>query len=158
MRTAITALAIALVTMSPAVALAHCQVPCGIYDDEMRIGMIEEHIRTIEKAMTQIEALAAEETPNHNQIVRWVMTKEEHAIEIQEIVSDYFLTQRIKPGPAGDEEARQEYHALLAELHHMLLLAMKCRQNVDTEIPAQLVEATEAFSVSYFGEAHPYHH
>ena len=158
MRPRTAALVIVMTMLIPAAAFAHCQVPCGIYDDAMRIGMIEEHIRTIEKAMSQIDVLSSDEPLNHNQIVRWIMTKEEHAIEIQEIVSDYFLTQRIKPGPVGDEEARQEYHTMLAELHHMLLLAMKCRQSVDTEIPAQLVEATEAFCLSYFGEAHPYHH
>jgi nickel superoxide dismutase len=36
--------------------------------------------------------------------VRWVTTKETHAQEIQDIVSAYFLTQRIKPAE-GDMEA-----------------------------------------------------
>jgi nickel superoxide dismutase len=30
-------------------AAAHCEIPCGIYDDEMRINMVLEHIATIEK-------------------------------------------------------------------------------------------------------------
>jgi hypothetical protein len=25
-------------------AAAHCEIPCGIYDDEMRVNMIAEHI------------------------------------------------------------------------------------------------------------------
>ena len=25
---------------------AHCQIPCGIYDDELRVQLIEEHITT----------------------------------------------------------------------------------------------------------------
>ncbi|MDY6953871.1 MAG: superoxide dismutase [Ni], partial [Thermodesulfobacteriota bacterium] len=35
-------------------ASAHCEIPCGIYDDQMRIDMIAEHITTIEKSMKQI--------------------------------------------------------------------------------------------------------
>ena len=33
---------------------AHCQVPCGIYDDARRVIEIEEHIQTIDKAMDNI--------------------------------------------------------------------------------------------------------
>ena len=32
-------------------ALAHCQIPCGVYTDEMRFTMLEEDFQTIEKAM-----------------------------------------------------------------------------------------------------------
>jgi nickel superoxide dismutase len=35
-------------------AAAHCEIPCGIYDDEARIGMLLEHVATIEKSMNQI--------------------------------------------------------------------------------------------------------
>ncbi len=35
-------------------AFAHCEIPCGIYDDEMRIKIINEHIVTVEKSMNQI--------------------------------------------------------------------------------------------------------
>jgi len=41
-----------LVTIASVVALsslafAHCQVPCGIYDDQARLDALEEHITTI---------------------------------------------------------------------------------------------------------------
>ena len=35
-------------------AFAHCEIPCVIYDDEMRIRIINEHIVTVEKSMKQI--------------------------------------------------------------------------------------------------------
>ena len=35
-------------------ALAHCEIPCGIYGDEARFGAIQENITTIEKSMTQL--------------------------------------------------------------------------------------------------------
>ena len=44
-------------------AASHCEIPCGIYDDAMRIDMIREHISTIEKSMTQITELQSTEVP-----------------------------------------------------------------------------------------------
>ncbi len=37
---------------------SHCQVPCGIYDDEARFGAIREHVATIEKSMNSINELS----------------------------------------------------------------------------------------------------
>ncbi len=151
-------LATALVAALPSVALAHCQVPCGIYDDAMRIATIEEHIVTIERAMERITALSSESERNDNQIVRWVVTKEAHAQEVQDIVAEYFMTQRIKPAPAEDGEAVAVYREQLELLHHMLVYAMKCKQGVDTEAAAGLREATRAFRLSYLGEEEPHQH
>ena len=81
--------------LKPAV-FSHCEIPCGIYDDEMRFTMVEEHIKTIEKAMKEIANLSEHQPTNFNQIVRWVTNKEKHAEDIQHIISQYFLTQRVK--------------------------------------------------------------
>ena len=103
---------------------AHCEIPCGIYDDEMRINMIAEHITTIEKSMKQIVELGGQKPMNHNQISRWVMNKEHHANELQHIVTQYFMTQRIK----SDAE---KYAEKLMVLHELLVYAMKCKQTTD---------------------------
>ena len=86
----------------------HCQVPCGIYDDAVRIVLLKEHVATIEKAMNQIEQLSQSKrnAQNMNQLTRWVNTKEEHATLIQSMVADYFLAQRIKP-KKKNEDGRQ---------------------------------------------------
>ena len=77
--------------------LAHCQVPCGIYDDAMRIMLIKEDFDTIKKAITEIDDLSKKNDPQSlNQLNRWIDAKDDHASNIQKIVSDYFLTQRIK--------------------------------------------------------------
>jgi nickel superoxide dismutase len=44
-------------------AFAHCEIPCGIYDDHARIHMILEHVTTIEKSMNQITAISKEKSP-----------------------------------------------------------------------------------------------
>ena len=68
-------------------AMAHCEVPCGIYDDSLRIKAIRENVTTIEKSMNQIAELSKAPEKNYNQIVRWVMNKEQHVDELVHIVT-----------------------------------------------------------------------
>ena len=69
----------------------HCQVPCGIYDDAVRIVQIEEDIATIRKSMSMIKGLSGKsDAQSLNQMIRWVNTKEDHATKIQDTVSSYF--------------------------------------------------------------------
>ena len=128
-------------------AAAHCEIPCGIYDDEMRIEMILEHITTIEKSMRQIIAHDKQKPHNANQLTRWVMNKENHANDLQEIVSQYFMTQRIKPGV-------KSYQPMLTNLHEMLIYSMKCKQTTDLEHPKRLKRLVEAFKKLYFSSEH----
>ena len=121
--------------------LAHCEIPCGIYDDEMRLSLIMEHAGTIEKSMTQINEL--EKGGNANQLVRWVNNKETHANEVQHIVTQYFLTQRIKFDTP-------DYEKKLAALHEMLVYAMKCKQTTDVTNVEMLRQAAEKFHKLYF--------
>jgi nickel superoxide dismutase len=111
---------------------AHCEIPCGIYADSVRITLIREHITTIEKSMTQIEELSKASSPNYNQLVRWVVNKEEHAVKIQEIVSQYFLHQRIKPVESSNTEAYAKYQKTSGNCcTKMLVYSMKCKQTTD---------------------------
>jgi len=124
-------------------ALAHCEVPCGIYDDNMRVKMIAEHITTIEKAMKQITELSGKKPANHNQIARWVVNKEHHANELQHIVTQYFMTQRIKLNA-------KQYEQKLTLLHKMLVYAMKCKQTTDLSHIATLRSLLKEFEGLYF--------
>ena len=58
---------------------AHCEIPCGIYNDELRIALLYEHFTTIEKAMTKIIELSEGSGADYMMIARWTMAKEEHA-------------------------------------------------------------------------------
>tara|TARA_B100000427_G_scaffold328184_1_gene340674 strand:+ start:757 stop:1230 length:474 start_codon:yes stop_codon:yes gene_type:complete len=129
---------------------AHCQIPCGVYDDTMRVKMIEEHTLTILKSMNYI-ASNQNDLEKQNQVTRWVINKEEHAQEIQIIVSEYFLTQRIKL--KDDSKGSKElYHAQLAALHNILLDAMKCKQTINTNNTTSLLENLNKFVNLYFDE------
>ena len=63
------------------VAMAHCQVPCGIYGDQLRFEQLLEDEQTISKAQLQLNELSDGEIDAQavNQMGRWVTTKEDHA-------------------------------------------------------------------------------
>ena len=129
---------------------AHCQIPCGVYDDTMRIKMIEEHTLTILKSMNYIDANQGD-LLNQNQVTRWIISKEQHAQEIQDIVSEYFLTQRIKL--KDDSKENQDlYHAQLTALHNVMVDAMKCKQTTDTKNTTSLLENLDRFVNLYFDD------
>jgi nickel superoxide dismutase len=134
-------------------ALAHCQIPCGIYDDPVRFSQLEEHVTTIEKSMNQINELSKAGDKNYNQIVRWVVNKETHADELTEIVTFYFMAQRIKP-PADqtDRAAVSKYVKELRLLHGMVVHAMKAKQTIELEHCEALRGLIKEFKGSYLGE------
>ena len=121
-----------------------------IRDSAMRVKMIEEHTLTILKSMNYIKT-NQNDLQQQNQVTRWIMNKEQHAQEIQEIISEYFLTQRIKLKD-GSKESKDLYHAQLAVLHSILLDAMKCKQTIDTSITNSLLENLNKFVNLYFDE------
>jgi nickel superoxide dismutase len=129
--------------------LAHCEVPCGIYGDEIRIALLREHITTVEKSMKMIGSLGAEADMNYNQLIRWTSNKEKHAEKIQHIVTQYFMTQRIKPaaGPGAEYDA---YVAKLTLLHQLLIKAMKSKQTLDMKHIAAMRTIVDEFEALYF--------
>lgn len=144
--------ATAALTAFAGLAGAHCQIPCGIYDDELRVQLMEEHVTTIEKSMRQITELTAAETHNPNQLVRWVVNKEQHAQELQDLVTAYFMAQRIKPPAAMEGEAWTEYVTQLSLLHRIQVEAMKAKQTTDLAHVEALRGLIAKFRTAYFGE------
>ncbi len=126
---------------------AHCEIPCGIYDDRARVDLIREDATTIEKAMNKIGELGAASPVNYNQLVRWIMNKEEHATRIQHTVSQYFMTQRIKPDT-------ENYAGKIGLLHKLLIAAMKCKQTTDLDHVEEVRDLLAEFENLYFTHAH----
>jgi nickel superoxide dismutase len=141
------------VVILASIAYSHCQIPCGIYDDEARFGEIAEHITTIEKSMKEIERLSAEAKPNMNQIVRWINNKELHADELSEIVTYYFMTQRVKLPEEGNTKEQSQYVEKLTLLHKMLVYSMKAKQTTDLANVEQLKSSLGEFHKIYSGKA-----
>ena len=131
------------------VVYSHCQIPCGIYDDNMRFDMMAEHIVTVEKSMNMINQISGEQKPDMNQLVRWVQNKETHADELNHIITYYFMAQRVKPTEKADVAEYENYQEKLILLHRMLVTSMKAKQTTDLSITKQLTELLTDFKKAY---------
>jgi nickel superoxide dismutase len=139
--------------LTASIAMAHCQVPCGIYDDQLRFVQMLEDEHTISKSQLEINALSKEKTTAQaiNQGVRWVTTKEEHATRIQNTIAAYFMAQRIKPGSEG-------YAKKLAAAHEVIIAAMKCKQSADPETAKVLEKSIFDLYRAYEGKEPTFEH
>ncbi len=128
--------------MSPQVQ-AHCQIPCGIYDDHARVQSMLEDAATVDKSAKLIAELAGKsDAQSQNQLVRWVMNKEKHAQNIIDTISDYFLTQRVK-------SSQKDYTERLVKHHTVIVAAMKAKQNADKKYAKELQKSIEALAPYY---------
>lgn len=139
------ALIISSITLS-----AHCQIPCGIYADDVVIGELDTDVATIIKAMKQINELSADVSSNPHQLVRWINNKESHAQNIQDVMSAYFLAQRIKPELKDTDP--KKYGKLIELAHKITVYAMKCKQTTDMKNADLLHVAFHEFESLYLGK------
>ena len=65
-------LALALI-ISHASLNAHCQIPCGIYHDQMVVQGLEEDVETLAKSVNEIQSNPRRTAQDNNQLVRWVL-------------------------------------------------------------------------------------
>lgn len=141
---------LAVIFILPGILSAHCQIPCGIYDDSLRVDLMREHTETIEKSMNTIMELKKADNINYNQLVRWINNKDEHADKFSEIVTYYFMTQKIKPVDPENTKAYKKYQNQIEILHKMLVYAMQAKQTTDLENVKKLRELITSFEDSYF--------
>lgn len=123
-------------------ALGHCQIPCGIYDDNNVIGQMHTDYLTIEKACKTIDELLEDPAANGHQITRWIMNKESHAQSLQEKVLNYFLAQRLKPDAEGYDEK-------LKLCHSVIVTAMQCKQSTDAANVKKLHDLLHQFEEAF---------
>ena len=138
---------IASLTVMLARANAHCEIPCGIFDDSAVFSELMLDATTIEKSMNQINTLSADPAANANQLTRWVMNKEAHAEKVQKTMARYFLAQRVKTDLKESDPER--YGTLLEKIHEITVLAMRCKHGTDTALVERLREAIHDFQHAY---------
>ena len=127
----------------PQLVQAHCQIPCGIYDDHARVQSMLEDAATVEKSIKLIAKLTGKsDAQSQNQLIRWVMNKEKHAQNIIDTISDYFLTQRVK-------SSQTDYAERLAKHHAVIVAAMKAKQNADKKYAQELQKSIQALAPYY---------
>jgi nickel superoxide dismutase len=129
--------------IAPQSSHAHCQIPCGIYDDYARVQSMMEDAATVKKAVKLINELAGKtDAQSQNQLVRWITNKEKHAQNIISTISEYFLTQRVKA-------SQEDYAERLAKHHAVIVAAMQAKQNADQQFVVALKASIEALSPYY---------
>lgn len=125
-------------------AQAHCQIPCGIYDDARVFSELKQHVETIARSN---KGLAEAETMHDS--ARWTMNKEEHAQKVQDTAQSYFLAQRVKPIAKG-AKGYEEYVTSATTLHQIIVAAMKTKQSTDPARVEALSKAVEAYEAHYW--------
>jgi nickel superoxide dismutase len=113
-------------------------MPCGIYDDARIFDELETHIATIEKSMKSIDT-----SENMHDVSRWTVNKENHAQKIQNIASEYFLAQRLKPDA-------KNYIPQLMRLHQIIIGAMHAKQTIDLKYIEELKMLVASYEKLYF--------
>lgn len=134
--------AVILVGVLASNLFSHCQIPCGIYDDDARFARMLEDTVTLKKCVMVIVELSDETPPNYNQLVRWIDNKELHADKISQTIFEYFLAQRIKA-------SQDNYEEQLVATHKIIVLSMKVKQTVDPKVVVELEEAILTFKKLY---------
>ena len=130
------------------VVLSHCQVPCGIYDDGLRVEQMLEDSDTVIKATRSLADLHGKtDLQAAHQRVRWIMNKEKHAQNIIATISDYFLTQRVK-------SSQKDYADRLQKHHAVIVAAMKAKQSASPDAATALKKAVEVLKVFYPVHSH----
>jgi len=134
----------------------HCEVPCGIYSDQMRFEMMLEDANTIAKSIASVKEISdgfsagPPDAKTINQMTRWINTKETHATNTQHIIAQYFMTQRIKADSEG-------YTKQLAAAHKVMVSAMKCKQDADPATAETLKKAIYDLYRAYEGKEPTFH-
>ncbi len=128
---------------APAIAEAHCDIPCGIYDPHyMQIAALTVvRMHQLIDAMERPAPDAPVEARNKsgNSIVRYINVKEEHSElvkkEVRIIWGDYFKPEHLEKFP---------------DLHNVvwgiLKLAGKTRQEINTQAAQDLLAQTQKFA------------
>ena len=133
--------------MMPAKMEAHCQIPCGIYSDNVRVVMMLEDVETLEKSVSMLHQLAAkQDVQSKSQFARWVTNKEQHAEKIISTIANYYLTQRVNP-------SQDDYVDRLKAHHAVIVNAMKVKQSTDEQSVATLKDSVRVL-LKYYPDEH----
>lgn len=126
----------------PIYLTAHCQLPCGIYHDDLRFASLEEDIQTLNKAIAEIKKNNGSSAEEKNQLVRSVNLKDQYADKIAHTMTFYFLQQRLKP-------EQKNLTSLLNSAFNILQLAVKVKASVDSNLVSSLNEEIANFKALY---------
>ncbi len=141
----ITGLAFVLCSQSP--LSSHCQMPCGIYHDDMVYDQIDQYIETMAKGITVMNDSKFATTQERNEFVRWVMEKDAASDDVSRVITEFFLQQKIKPNEQDTTKRVLSAHALLFYL-------VGIKQTVDMKVLNDFYEEWEKFKLMFHIEGY----
>ncbi len=133
---------LSLVGIHGSALMGHCQMPCGIYHDDMVYDQIDQYVETMVKAVAKIKDSKAANPQERNELIRWVMAKERMSDETAELILTYFLQQKIKPGEPDTSKRLESAHRLLFDL-------VVIKQNADFKPVSEFAEEWEKFKLLF---------
>lgn len=148
MRKALFALGVlTAVVCSQADLIAHCQMPCGIYHDDMVFDQIDQYVETMYKGITIICDNKDSTPHDRNELVRWVVLKEKSSDEVANIITTYFLQQKTKPGEADTVKK-------LVSAHKLLFLLVQIKQDTSRKLVEQFADEWDTFKLMFHVEGY----
>lgn len=127
--------------------IGHCQMPCGIYHDEMVFDQIDQFIETTVKAISVLEENSFSSVQDKNVFIRWIMQKEKSCDEMAHLITTYFLQQKIKP---GEEDTTKR----VLSAHQLLFYLVQIKQTVDLKVVNDFYEEWERFKLMFHIEGY----
>lgn len=127
--------------------MGHCQMPCGIYHDDIVYDQIDQYIETMVKAVSKIKDSKFTTPFEHNELIRWVMTKDNMSNQTAELIMTYFLQQKIKPGEKDTPKQLESAHKLLFRI-------VIIKQTVDFKAVSDFAEEWEKFKLMFHIEGY----
>lgn len=126
---------------------AHCQMPCGIYHDDMVYDQIDQYSETMYKGIAVMNDSKFANPKERNEFARWTLQKENASDETASLLTKYFLQQKIKPGEPDTPKR-------LESLHKLLFLLVAIKQNVDLSFVNEFTEEWERFKLMFHREGY----
>ena len=126
---------------------AHCQMPCGIYHDDMVYDQIDQYTETMYKGVSVLNDSKFATVKDRNEFVRWVMEKESASDEVASILTKYFLQQKIKPGEPDTTKR-------IVAVHKLLFLLVAIKQNASLEFVKEFTKEWDQFKLMFHQEGY----
>lgn len=126
---------------------SHCQMPCGIYHDDMVFDQIDQYIETMAKGISVLTENKLKSAQNFNEFARWVSLKDRSSDEAANIITTFFLQQKIKPGE--DDTVKR-----LVSAHKLLFYLVAVKQTVDMKVLNDFFEEWERFKLLFHIEGY----
>lgn len=126
---------------------SHCQMPCGIYHDDMVYDEIDQFVETVYKGISIMNDSKFSNPQQKNEFIRWVMQKEKCCNDAADMINRYFLQQKIKPDE--DDTVKR-----LVSAHKLLFLLVAIKQGSDLEFVKQFNAEWEKFKLMFHREGY----